>query len=255
MVLEALRVTKESTKFLRWRIQNDLIYYYRLNPITDPIIPDLDAWKLVLPQADRERALFEAHNSPQAGHLGIDKSFDRLASHYYWPGFYYDTACYVRACHDCQLHKVSQQAPAGLMDDRNVEGPWAVVAADIMGPLPPSKGGFRNTLVFEDIFTKYVELQPLRKADAKNIVKAFDELIINRWGCPRYLLTDNGTEFSNRLITERLTQYGIVRTTIPPYHAQANPVERVNRTDDIHLSKERSQRLGSTLARIRICLE
>ena len=116
------------------------------------------------------------------------------------------------------------------MGDRNVEGPWAVVAADIMGPLPPSKGGFRYILVFEDIFTKYVELQPLRKADAKNIVKAFDELIINRWGCPRYLLTDNGTEFSNRLITERLTQYGIEQTTIPPYHAQANPVERVNRT-------------------------
>ena len=67
-----------------------------------------------------------------------EKTFDRLASYYYWPGFYYDTACYVLtalACQDCQLHKVSLRAPAGLMGERYVEGPWSVVAADIMGPL------------------------------------------------------------------------------------------------------------------------
>ena len=43
------------------------------------------------------------------------------------------------------------------------------------------------------------------------------------------LLTDNGTEFANKMVTDRLTEYGIVQSTIPPYHAQANPVERVNR--------------------------
>ena len=60
--------------------------------------PNLDAWKLVLPTVERERALFEAHNTLQAGHLGIEKTFERLASYYYWPGFYYNTTCYVRTC-------------------------------------------------------------------------------------------------------------------------------------------------------------
>ena len=223
-------VQRVPKKFPCWRVRDNLIYYYRLDPIVDPVMPDLDAWKLVLPTAERERALFEAHDTPQAGHLGIEKIFERLASYYYWPGFYYDTACYVRACQDCQLNKVSQQAPAGLMGERHIEGPWSVVAADIMGLLPPSKGGCRYIVVFEDLFTKYVELKALRKEDAKNILKAFDELVVHRWGYPQYLLTDNGTEFANKLVTERLTQYGIIQTTIPPYHAQANPVERVNRT-------------------------
>ena len=31
------------------------------------------------------------------------------------------------------------------------------------------------------------------------------------------------------MVTERLDDYGILQCTIPPYHAQANPVERVNR--------------------------
>ena len=115
------------------------------------------------------------------------------------------------------------------MTERNLEGPWIVVASDIMGPKPPSRTGNRYIIIFEDLFTRYVELKALRKAGAKSVIKAFEELIVNRWGCPRVLLTDNGTEFSNRLVTERLDEYRILQSTIPPYHAQANPVERVNR--------------------------
>ena len=87
----------------------------------------------------------------------------------------------------------------------------------------------KYVIVFEDLFSRYVELKPLRKADAKSVLKAFDELIINRWGCPHVLLMDNGIEFADKMVTDRLTEYGIVQSTIPPYHAQANPVERVNR--------------------------
>ena len=32
-------------------------------------------WKLVLPEADREKALAESHNTLQSGHLGVDKTF------------------------------------------------------------------------------------------------------------------------------------------------------------------------------------
>ena len=51
-----------------------------------------------------------------------------------------------------------------------------------------------------------------------------------KWGSPKYLITDNGTEFANKLITEKLKELGVTQTLIAPYHAQANPVERVNRT-------------------------
>ena len=159
----------------------------------------------------------------------MKKTFPRVAKYYYWPGYYRDVCWYVAACQVCQAQKSSQQAPAGLMTERNLEGPWIVVASDIMGTKPPSRTGNRYIIVFEDLFTRYVELKALRKADAKSVLKAFDELIVNRWGCPRDLLMDNGTEFFNRMVTERLDEYGILQSTIPPYYAQANPVERVNR--------------------------
>ena len=71
------------------------------------------------------------------------------------------------------------------MTERNLEGPWIVVASDIMDPNPPSRTGNRYIIVFEDLFTRYVELKALRKADATSVLIAFEELIVNRWGCPR----------------------------------------------------------------------
>ncbi|CAB0043876.1 unnamed protein product [Trichogramma brassicae] len=116
------------------------------------------------------------------------------------------------------------------MKERKLEGPWVTVASDVMGPLPRSKGGFKYIVVFQDLFTKYIEVRALRSANSVTIGKAFEELILNRWGCPKYLLTDNGTEYVNNSMKKRMNELGIIQTTIAPYHAQANPVERVNRT-------------------------
>ncbi|XP_024871929.1 protein NYNRIN-like [Temnothorax curvispinosus] len=98
-----------------------------------------------------------------------------------------------------------------------------------MGPLPPSRSGHAYLLVIQDLFTKWVECRPLRKATGKAIREAIEDLVIFRWGAPRVLLTDNGTEFVNRDLRALAEQYGIKHSTVPPYHPQANPVERVNR--------------------------
>jgi hypothetical protein len=136
-------VRKFPHKYPDLKIENNLLYAHKPSRLIDPLIPDLEAWKLVLPSDKREQAIYEAHNTPQAGHLGVEKTFARLATYYYWPGYYYDVKCYVRACQECQAHKSSQLPPAGLMQERNIDGPWVVVASDIVGPKPPSKNGFK----------------------------------------------------------------------------------------------------------------
>ena len=75
-----------------------------------------------------------------------------------------------------------------------------------------------------------IELKPLRKADAKSVTQAFEELILFRWETPKYLLCDNGKAYDNNYLRFTLAGYGIKVIYTPPYHAQSNVVERCNRT-------------------------
>lgn len=58
---------------------------------------------------------------------------------------------------------------------------------------------------------------------------AFEDLVLFRWDIPSYLFADNDTKFVNGHVTKILQDYGIRHTMVPPYHPQANPVERTNR--------------------------
>ncbi|KAL7292653.1 hypothetical protein TKK_0013779 [Trichogramma kaykai] len=98
-----------------------------------------------------------------------------------------------------------------------------------MGPFPRSKNGYSYIVVFGDLFTRYIEVKGLRKANAASILKSFEELIVFKWGCPKYFLTDNGTEYSNRATTSRMQELGIVQMLIAKYHVQSNPIERAIR--------------------------
>ena len=46
--------------------------------------------QLVLPQACRQAVLHMAHNIPLAGHLGRDKTADRILQRFFWPGIHGD---------------------------------------------------------------------------------------------------------------------------------------------------------------------
>ena len=212
-----------------WVIKDSRLYFHRPNILTDGLLDDIDAWKLVVPAEWREEVLEECHDVPQAAHLGIKKTYHRVTQQYYWPNLFRDVAHYVRSCDRCQRTKVDQSLLPGVIAGRRVMQPWTVVAADIMGALPKSRSQFEYLLVVQDLFTRWIECVPLRRATGQKIVEAFNEVVINRWGTPRYLVTDNGKEFVNTSIDKLAENTGLRHSRIPPYTPQANPVERVNR--------------------------
>ena len=174
-----------------------MIYKRRLDPMLGPITGEEDTWKLVVPAEHRGRVLEDAHREVTAGNLGVEKTYERVAQEYYWPGICHDVYQFVLDCDDCQRYKPDQTAPKGLMGGRVIERPWAVAASDLM-EFPQSKSQFKYVVVFQDLFTGWLELRPLRQATGKNVAKAFEELMLFRWGIPDYLLTDNGKEFDNK---------------------------------------------------------
>ena len=178
-------------KYKDWIVEDGKLYRYRSDPLLDPVKSGEEKLKLVVPSELREKVMYDAHCMPSSGHLGVDKAYDRVAREYYWKGMYYDVNNYVRECEQCQRYKVSQTGAQGLMGNRIVERPWVVVAANLM-EFPPSKGQLKYLIVFQDLFTRWVELKPLRKADGKSVARALEELILFRWETPEFVLTDNG---------------------------------------------------------------
>uniref|UniRef100_A0ABD2WDS1 Integrase catalytic domain-containing protein n=1 Tax=Trichogramma kaykai TaxID=54128 RepID=A0ABD2WDS1_9HYME len=104
------------------------------------------------------------------------------------------------------------------MTRRVVDRPWVVVAADMI-EFPRSKNQNKYLLVFQDLFTRWIEVVPLKKATGANVLRAFEELVLFRWETPEFFLTDNGKEFDNGLLNAALEEYGVKHLFTPPYHA------------------------------------
>ena len=121
---------------------------------------------------------------------------------------YYDILDFVRSCVLCQKYKSVQTGPQGLMKTRVIDSPWKIVSADVM-EFQKSKHGFQYLLVFQDLFTKWIEILPMRKANGPTIARALEDLILFRWETPEFLLTNNGTEFDNKCLNGLLSEYGI----------------------------------------------
>lgn len=194
-----------------------------------PCFDPTTEWKMCVPPDMRQEVLQEIHDRAEAGHFGIRKSLSRCGLRYYWPGWQSDVRNYVKKCLECQKYKVEQKKPYGKMYFRKPKGPWILVTGDLIGPLPRSKKGNRYAVVFQDYFTKWVEIAPLRAATAQQVEQKFRELILLRYGAPEVLRCDNGSQFTANLFHAVAKYWGIRIEFTAPYSPQSNPTERYNR--------------------------
>lgn len=183
----------------------------------------------VLPSRLRPLFLYMCHDSILSGHMGIGKTKNRLCELVYWPSMLKDIVEYVKSCKRCQATKPVYNKPAGFIVQPQVSQRWQCLSLDYIGPLVRSRKGNKVILVITDVYTKWVELFPLRDATAEILVRTLHDHILTRFGAPNSIVTDNATNFSGHLFKKLLHDWGIKHIFISPYHAQSNPTERVNR--------------------------
>ena len=165
-----------------------------------------------------------------AGHLGKNKTSDRVLQRFYWPGVYRDVEDHIRICKQCQRSAPKGKAKASLIPLPIMEEPFKRIAMDVVGPLPCSSSGKRFILVICDYATRYPEAIALRIADAPTIAEELLKFFA-RMGVPEEILTDQGTNFTSQLLAEvyHLLHIKPIRTT--PYHPETDGlVERFNNT-------------------------
>ncbi|XDV36854.1 hypothetical protein PO909_006570 [Leuciscus waleckii] len=122
-------------------------------------------YQIVVPFSYRQHVLFLAHDHQLAGHLGVTKTYNRILSHFFWPGLKKDVAYYCRTCHTCQIvGKPNQKIPpAPLIPIPAIGEPFEHVMVDCVGPLPKTKSGNQFLLTIMCVATRFPEAIPLRK--------------------------------------------------------------------------------------------
>ena len=185
--------------------------------------------QLVLPTQCRRPVLRLAHDIPLAGHLGKNKTSRRILQRFFWPSLHHDVAQYCRMCPECQKASPRRAKRAPLIPLPVMDVPFRCIAMDIVGPLPRSRSAKRFILVICDYATRYPEAIPVRSIDTETVAEEL--LTFSQVGVPEEVLTDQGTNFTSRLLSEvyRLLHVQPIRTS--PYHPQTDGlVERFNQT-------------------------
>lgn len=190
------------------------------------------AWKEVIPIELREQIIFENHSEPTAGHLGIFKTYKRLALRYFWPGMHGDVVKFISSCDKCLAYKIQNHATLGEMGrPKQCSRPFQVISIDLMGPLPVTRRQNSYIFVVTCCFSKFCLIFPIRNATSQNIIKILEDSVFLVHGIPQTIFLDNGTQFTSNLTDNLFKKYKIPNIFFTPkYTPQINTVERYNRT-------------------------
>lgn len=133
---------------------------------------------------------------------------------------------------------------------RETTRPWELIYIDFVGPLPRSNSGFVYMLVIVDTFTKFDHIHPMRNATTIGTIKCLREHIFYVFGTPRFLVSDNGSQFTATAFKSFLEKHHVTTWYTSFYHPQANASEAANKTIETairsYLHDEKNHRTWDT---------
>jgi hypothetical protein len=190
------------------------------------------------PQELRATLLYHSHDSPLAGHRSALRTLQKLQEFWYWPFMEAEVEAHCKGCRTCLVvNRPAHNRPGPMGKLKPVTHFNERVHIDLLGWLPPDSGS-RYLLVMQDAHTKWIELAPLEDKTAENTVTALVTNWVNRHGAMEIIVSDQGKEFVNSVMSALCDKLHIGHQTTSAMHPQANGlVERSNRTILAYLRK------------------
>ena len=187
---------------------------------------------VVVPKSIRNEITTTFHDELLGGHLGYNKTYNKIRDRFYWPKMSKDIKQYCASCVPCAIRKpLPKKKKAPLQPMPLMNNAFEKVALDILGPLRQTENGNQYVLVMSDYLTRWVEAFPLKCITAQAVADVFVNYIICRHGTPKILLTDQGSNFKAQLFANICGILKIKRQFTSAYHpATDGLVERFNKT-------------------------
>jgi ribonuclease HI len=149
-----------------------------------------------LSRAEGIELMKEIHAGMCGSHIGSRPLLGKVFRQgFYWPKAASDAAELVQKCEGCQKCARDQKQPSYLTQLIHPTWPLQRWGLDLLGPLPPAQENLKYVVVAVEYFSKWIEAKPLATITSVTVQKFFWQNIVCRFGVPKAITVDNGTQF------------------------------------------------------------
>ena len=183
------------------------------------------------------QVLQTAHND--LGHNGFLRTYAAFRRVFYWKGMKEDIRKHHKTCATGMLHKLENVKFEKKIFKPSLQ-PMDVICMDLKGEFhPPTSRGHCYALTAVCMLTGFTWCIPLKTKTAEEVTKAYLDHIYSNFGGSVKIMTDNGTEFKNKLFKEVVKRLGTEFSIhSPPYRPQSNgKIEEFHRFLKMCISK------------------
>ena len=148
------------------------------------------------------------HSLECGGHFNGQRTIAKvLQSGFYWPSLFKDALSFAKSCDRCQRTgniRRRNEMPFTNVLEVELFDVWGI---DFMGHFPSSYG-YKYILLVVDYVSKWVEDIPTTTYDAKVVLSFIRLNILSGFRTPRAVISDEGSQFCNKLFASLLVNMG-----------------------------------------------
>lgn len=178
--------------------------------------------KLLTDPDDIKAVLVAFHDKPLGGHQGVFKTLRNIRKQFNWKGMVRDISKYIKNCPSCQKNKSGRMHIMPMVMPNSASVPFEKVYLDIVGPLEETINGEKYILTFEDDLSRFTDCYAINDMEANTVAKFFFDQIISRYGIPKLVVTDQGSNFMSDVFKRLCKLLKLKKVQTTAYHPQAN---------------------------------
>ncbi|RDX84627.1 Retrovirus-related Pol polyprotein, partial [Mucuna pruriens] len=149
---------------------------------------------------------------------------------YYWTKMESDCYQHVKRCMNCQIYIDNIHAAPFVLHNLTSPWPFSMWGLDIIGLIEPkASNGHRFIPVAIVYFIKWVEVASYPSVKRNIVVKFIKKDIICQYGLLAHIITNNGTNLNNKMMTKLCEQFKIRHNNSKPYCPKMNRTAEVAR--------------------------
>lgn len=208
------RVIRTARKFCV--IDDDIFYIDPNNP---------GQLRLVPPIKDRKNIVALQHLN---GHFGALECYNKLKEKYFWRKMMVDITKYGKRCAVCLRHNLAPilEHPAKAQTTLNIFDRCSIDLAFV--PIR-SERGYIGVMVITEFLSDFPVAMPIKSKNMNEIVGVFFNYCA-MFGAPKEILTDQGKEFVNSLLSQLRQLVGTEHRLTSAYNPRTNgKCERMNK--------------------------